>query len=171
MIAGLEGFGLLIGHLVGDYVFQDDWQAANKANPHPGPEPCPHEVWVTSSMPPAPEDQQWRDSEDERDRRLARQRVWWHENDDYRIGHLACLLHCVLYTFAIWLGAFWWIGWRGLLVVFIMHFIQDRWSWARTLMRWTRHEAFATGKLAPWSVVVFDGALHLVVLYLVALCH
>lgn len=26
----MEGLGLLIGHLLGDYVFQNDWQAQNK---------------------------------------------------------------------------------------------------------------------------------------------
>jgi hypothetical protein len=29
----VNGFGLLIGHLVGDYIFQNDWMAANKVNP------------------------------------------------------------------------------------------------------------------------------------------
>ena len=33
-------------------------------------------------------------------------------------------------------------------------------------MRWTRHEAFATGPLAPWSVIITDNTLHLLQLWL-----
>jgi hypothetical protein len=28
----MDAFGLLVGHLCGDYLFQDDWQAANKTS-------------------------------------------------------------------------------------------------------------------------------------------
>ncbi len=30
----MTGFGLLLGHLVGDYILQNDWQAANKTQRH-----------------------------------------------------------------------------------------------------------------------------------------
>jgi hypothetical protein len=35
----MEGFGLLIGHLLGDFIFQNDWLATNKSNKHPGEKP------------------------------------------------------------------------------------------------------------------------------------
>ena len=28
----MDGFGLLVGHLIGDYILQNDWMASNKSN-------------------------------------------------------------------------------------------------------------------------------------------
>jgi hypothetical protein len=112
----MEGLGLLLGHLIGDYILQDDWQAANKTSPAP-------------------------------------------------IGHVACTLHCTLYTLAVWLCSFWWMPWWGLAICWLAHFPVDRWRLARVLMRWTNHEAFATGPLSPWSIILTDNIVHLAVLF------
>lgn len=29
----MDGFGLLVGHAIGDFIFQNDWMAKNKTNP------------------------------------------------------------------------------------------------------------------------------------------
>lgn len=65
----MEGFGLLIGHLIGDYIIQNDYLALNKTK-----------------------------------------------------NSLICLLHCLLYTLAVWLCACWWMPWWGLVVCFATHF-------------------------------------------------
>lgn len=113
----MNGFGLLVGHLLGDYVFQNDWQAANKTK---------------SSM--------------------------------------ACAVHCFLYTLAVWLCACWWLPWWGVATCWLAHFPVDRFGLAR---RWMIHvsgqEKFATGALAPWSVIVVDNTFHLSVLFVIGL--
>jgi hypothetical protein len=114
------GFGLLIGHLAGDYILQNDWQAANKIKPG------------------------WR-------------------------GLLACVVHCLLYGFAIWVFAHHWLPWYGAAAVAILHFPVDRFRLARHWMQLVGQAQFATGPLAPWSVVVVDNVIHLLVLYTAAL--
>ncbi len=105
--------GLLCGHLVGDYIFQDDWQAANKTK-----------------------------------------------------NSLTCLVHCYLYTLAI-LAFCWSLPWWFYLSVGVIHFPIDRFRLARKLMSY-RHEAFASGAFAPWSIIVVDNTLHLVTLFWLA---
>lgn len=75
----------ILGHFVGDYLFQNQWMAINKS---------------TSG---------WR-------------------------GHLACTVHVLLYTLAI--GLF--TGWHPLFlaIVAIPHWIIDRWSLAKYLLKW-----------------------------------
>lgn len=41
----MESLGLIVGHMVGDYIVQNDWMAANKGNPWPG------SVWWASDDP------------------------------------------------------------------------------------------------------------------------
>lgn len=112
----MTGFFLLLGHLIGDYVVQNDWMAANK---------------TTRTLP--------------------------------------CLVHCLLYTLAVWACSFWWMPWWGLAVCFALHFPVDRW---RLAVWWMKNvsgqKAFATGPLAPWSFIVVDNVGHLIVLGLIA---
>jgi hypothetical protein len=195
----MSWFALLLGHLVGDYLWQNDWMARNKTNPHPGPEPCPGRVRSSSGLTTQPRDYPglWTVNADpanregfalamaERNRRVddwdrqerervaaalvpAEQRAWWAAEKAYRLGHLACLVHCVLYTLAVWLFSFWWLPWWGLLTVFALHYPVDRWRLARVWMeRLSGQREFANGPFAPWSVVVVDNVFHLLVLWLV----
>jgi len=39
----MEGFHLLLGHLVGDYILQNDWMAQRKAGQYRGDEETPEE--------------------------------------------------------------------------------------------------------------------------------
>lgn len=100
----MEGFALLIGHLAGDYLFQDDWQAGNKTNPHPGPAPV--ETPMTGSV--AIDTGNMFADIKAHDEWCARWNTW-------QVGNIACAVHCSLYTFAVWLCSCWWMPWWGLL--------------------------------------------------------
>jgi hypothetical protein len=109
----MESLALLVGHLVGDYVFQNDWMASKK---------------TTNS--------------------------------------LACASHCAAYTLAVLFCGFWFLSPLAIVAVGVLHFPVDRWRLARRFMTLNGQEAFATGPLSPWSVVVVDNTIHLVVLLL-----
>lgn len=148
----MESLALLVSHLVGDFLLQGDWQAANKSNPHPGPKP----PWPAVGSVPA-----------EVEATLAVQQALWQEaRQHWHKGHLACALHCTLYTLAVWSFTVLWMPWWGVVSIWASHFVIDRWRLARVLMRW-KHEKFATGPLSPWSIVAVDQTLHLLVLYVV----
>ena len=138
MTAGMESLGLVIGHLLGDYVLQNDWMATNKTNPM--------RLGVLGELPTPKE-------------MSAGNR-----------GDLACTVHCVLYTLAVWACNFWWMPWWGLAACFACHWPLDRF---RLAGRWMRNvsgqAAFASGILSPWSVVVVDNTAHLLTLFVIGL--
>lgn len=141
----MEGFALLLGHLVGDYIVQNDWMAKNKSNPRPS------DLW----MCPLEADRQ----------------TWMKGQIDYKIGHCACLVHCFCYTLAVWAFSFWWMPWWGLLACFAIHFPIDRWRLAAMWMRKvSMQKAFADGPLSPWSIIVVDNTFHLLTLFGIAVC-
>lgn len=116
----MEGFAILVGHLVGDYILQNDWMASNKTNPHT------------------------------------------------ILGHLACTVHVSCYTAAIAFTSFWWMPWWGYIACFAIHWVIDRYRLARKWMSVIGQEAFATGPLSPWSIIVVDNVWHLVTLLIIA---
>lgn len=150
----MEGFAMLLGHLVGDYILQEDWQARNKGNPWPGREPYPQRVWLTAGDTTAePEG-------------LSEQRAWWKARDQWRVGHLACTVHCTLYALSCWLFCHAWMPWWAALLVGVAHWPIDRFRLPRLAMeRVTNQRAFATGPCAPWSFVLVDQIWHLLTLY------
>jgi len=83
----------ILGHFVGDYLFQNQWMAIGKSQPG-------------------------------------------------RLGHVACTVHVLLYTFAVALLT----GWHPLflLVVAVPHWIIDRWSLA-TYILWLKNG------YSPWT--------------------
>lgn len=101
----------LVGHLVGDFLLQNDYQALNK-----------------------------------------KQRTW------------PCLVHCLLWTLSV--AAFSWF-WHPvwLLGLFLSHFVQDRTDIIRCWMMFNGQKEFATGKLAPWSIIVVDQVWHIVTIF------
>lgn len=152
------GLALLCGHMVGDYIVQNDWMASNKTNPKPkGVRPCT--VWDDGvggggMTPGTPEDRAEWD---------ATYRKWV-------VGELACLTHCLCYTLAVWAFSFWWMPLWGLVAVFALHYPIDRW---RLAGRWMRNvsgqKAFASGPMAPWSIIIVDNTMHLIVLVVIGL--
>jgi len=111
----MDGFGLLVGHLFGDFLLQTDWMAKSKTS-------------------------------------------------DSRV----CVAHCASYTLGVCLFALWLPIW-AMAVIFATHFAIDRWRLARVFMKWTDHEEFATGGLSPWSIIVTDQVLHLIILYVIGI--
>lgn len=115
----MDGIGLLIGHLAGDYLLQNDWQAQNKTR-------C----------------------------------------------SVACTVHCLLYTLAVWACSFWWMPAWGLLVCFAAHWPLDRWRLAGRWMRSVSGQSqFASGPLSPWSVIIVDNTFHLLTLFAIGVVH
>jgi hypothetical protein len=137
----MESFGLLLGHLLGDYGVQNDWMSKNKSNPYPGAEPC--DCYVANND-------------------------WYPKYKLWCTGHWACTVHCLCYTLAVWACSFWWMPLWGLLVVFAAHWPIDRFRLAKIWMhRVSGQQAFATGPLAPWSIVIVDNIAHLCVLFVI----
>lgn len=162
---GFEGFGLIVAHMCGDYLAQNDWMARNKTNPHPGPRPrwsegapdpmnreAYHEFLLVRSK--AAHDEDWGGWDDRRAK--------------WRTGHLACTVHCLLYTLSVWAFSFWWMPWWGLAVCFLTHWPIDRFRLAGWWMRNVSGQAaFASGPLSPWSIIVVDQVFHLLTLFLI----
>ncbi len=135
---------LLLGHLVGDYILQNDYLAANKVLPtsksqYPnGPLECGVDAWEDAKA-------------------VERKGDW------------ACTVHCLLYTLAVWGTTFWWMPWWGLVVCFLAHWPIDRFRLARLWMtRVSGQAAFATGSLSPWSIIIVDNVGHLLTLAAIA---
>lgn len=156
---GLSGLALLVGHLLGDYVLQNDWLYVNKTNPWPGKEP-----WSASGVIPG-DGRQGLDRLREigsayiawRLRRLA----WWR-------GHLACTLHCLVYTGCIFL-ALWPIAvlpWWFYLAVGVIHWPIDRFQLAKYWVRGPDGPEAILSKLRrPLIQKTVDQAFHLITLY------
>ena len=104
----------MIGHLVADYILQNDWQARKKKN---------------KTFP--------------------------------------CLVHVFLYTLSIWVFTSWPLW--AISAVAITHFVQDRTDIIRKYMLAIGQKEFASGVMAPWSIVVVDNVFHLVTLFFISL--
>lgn len=103
---------VLLGHLVGDYLFQTNWMAKEKSK-----------NWA------------------------------------------ALLLHCTIYTFSVWLLAFWGgfiLGPVALSILFISHVVLDRRTfnlwWNRTVMK---------NPDQHWLHIVTDQIFHILVLAII----
>ena len=146
----MESLGFLIGHLVGDYILQNDWMAKNKSNPIATP--FAQDIFSTLKYSPIELEQRSKGKADE-----------------YR-GHVACTIHCLLYTLAIFLFSYISLHWTAYLIIFLTHWFIDRFRLAKILMvNLLGQKEFATGLLSPWSIIVVDNTLHLMVLYSVGL--
>ena len=76
-----------------------------------------------------------------------------------------CMVHALTYTIPfVFCGFLWW----QLLLVVLQHFFQDRSGFVVWFMEVKGSGSFATGPLAPWSVIVTDNILHLLWVVLVA---
>lgn len=153
------GFALLLAHLVGDYLTQNDWMALNKANKWPGRRP--RTAFLTDGSPVKDEDGS-----------LATKLLLWEQaNAAWHRGHLTCTVHCLAYALATFLVLLplvvfpWWFY----LATFAVHWPIDRFGLARRSMDWTGQKKFAAGICSPWSVIVVDNTYHLLTFYVLAL--
>ncbi len=132
----MDGFFLLCGHMLGDFMLQNDWQATNKVVPYPrGPQPLEGPEALKYDMEHAAGD----------------------------IGTIACLTHCSLYTISIVIFSWWWMPLWGIATTFLTHYIIDRNRLARTYMKYCGQEKFATGVFSPWSILAVDFTMHMLV--------
>ena len=146
----MTGFYLLCAHLVGDYLFQNDWQAKWKAADGTTTEDEERALLSLHG--------DLRLHESLRLNAWAAYRPW-----------VACGLHCLLYTLAIALFTFWWMPLWGYVACYAIHFVIDRFKLARLWMiHVSGQEYFATGPLAPWSIIVVDNTFHLLTLAAIA---
>lgn len=144
----MTGLELILAHLVGDYVLQNDWQANNKTAAKPTGQPP---IYPGTGSPV------W--SQDEIDR-------WEKAWASYYIAPFACTVHCLLYTFAVFAFTWYWMPWWGLLLCFLIHWPVDRFRLARKWMEnVSGQHAFANGVFAPWSIILVDNIFHLLTLY------
>lgn len=150
-------FYMICGHLVGDYIFQNDWMAKNKATHGPSA-PRPGELVIYSSGYGG----------HQQPGTLEEAEEW--DNQYYKgiEGFLACFTHCLLYTLAIYLFCFTWISPLGLGICFITHFLFDRYSLASKWMHLVGQASFAKN-LAPWSTIMVDNTFHLLTLAAISL--
>lgn len=135
----METFGLILGHLVGDYILQNDFLAKNKR------------LWGTP----------WPTG-------IINTREAATARSETRRGHLACTVHCLLYTLAVWAFSFTWMPWWGLLLCFGLHWPIDRFGFAAWWMKNVSGQAFFASKdhpMFPWSIVMVDNIFHLLTLY------
>ncbi len=160
----MSGFSLLLGHLVGDYIVQNDWMAANKVNPNPGraPDDVARSSFCDGSVVGT--------EEGCRPEGIARLVQWEARSVAWELGHVACTVHCLLYTLSVWAFSFWWMPWWGLLACFVIHWPVDRFRLAKWWMvNISGQSAFATGPLSPWSFILVDNIFHLLTLFVIAL--
>lgn len=156
----MNGFFLILAHLLGDYVLQNDWMAKFKITKHPGKRPGT--AYNKDGAPIF-------DVED-----LAT-KLWDYDRDlhDWRLGHFACTVHCLLYTLATAACAFWWMPWWGYVIVFGVHWPIDRFGLAGRWMRnVSRQRAFASNFSSPnlpWGVIIIDQCFHLLTFGVVAM--
>ena len=152
----MESLGLLVGHLVGDYILQNDWMASNKTNKHPGKKPDGVIYRIDDGIDFAGPDA------------ALLYRSWLDKRDSWWRGHIACTVHCLLYTFSVWLFTCWWMPWWGLVVCFVAHWPVDRFRLAGWWMRnVSGQRSFADGPMSPWSIIIVDNVYHILTLFVI----
>lgn len=91
-----------------------------------------------------------------------------------KTSSLICLLHCVMWSGAVLMFGFalpradnppMWVPW----LLLVTHYIQDRGTLVSRWMGFNRQQLFRDGLCAPWSTIVVDNVLHILVLYFIAL--
>ena len=88
---------------------------------------------------------------------------WMAENK--KTQTIPCLIHSAIWSACVVLFAGW--GWIPFLVLFVIHYIQDRTYMVRGWMHIVGQDHFATGPYAPWSMVIIDNTFHLLQIWLV----
>jgi len=143
----IDAMGLLVGHLVGDYILQNDWMVSWKNK---------------KSGTMTEEEQDAYDSANDATARAALRR-WPLIRPD-----VACILHCVIYTLSIYFLTFMTLPLGALLLIGAAHYPFDRWRLAYKSMQHMGQIEFSKPPLAPWSVISVDNTWHVLILYLIA---
>jgi hypothetical protein len=143
--------GVLAGHLIGDWIVQTDWQAANKVRPEPIPkgDPVPvsalnREMQIAMHRAGIGGEKLWRES--------------WRANQAHMLGYHTALVVCCWRMPPRRLA-------RLLVVSWVTHsFIDRRWP-VKWLMEHTGSAPFSE---TSWGPMCVDQALHLSILALLS---
>jgi Protein of unknown function (DUF3307) len=128
----------IIGHLVGDYLLQNDWMALKKKSPSFFYKP----YWGNRS---------WQ----------------FRLTTCFRWVSIPCLVHCALWTGAVCAFAGWKSP-VLIAILFAAHYIQDRTHIIKFWMTRINHQPkFVEPPMAPWSLIVVDNVWHIVTIWLV----
>lgn len=78
------------------------------------------------------------------------------------LGLLTCTIHCILYSLPFFI-----IGnWLQVSIIFITHFLIDRWYFVKWYMNTVGQKEFAKPPCAPWSIFFVDNTFHLICNYM-----
>ena len=87
---------------------------------------------------------------------------WIAENK--KKSHLVCIFHCLVWTLCVCsMGHIW--NATAISVLFITHFIQDRWQLIPWYMKVIGQNNFTKPPLAPWSLIVVDNVWHILTIW------
>lgn len=89
------------------------------------------------------------------------QNDWMAQNKKLRSW--PCFVHVAIYSATMW-AMTQWPPW-AMLVVFATHFVQDRTGFVKWYMLLIGQSKFVEPPMAPWSIIVVDNVMHIVVLY------
>jgi hypothetical protein len=79
---------------------------------------------------------------------------------------LICALHCLIWASCVCLlGDIWNVTIFS--VLFITHYIQDRWQLIPCYMKTIGQNNFAKPPLAPWSLIVVDNVWHIFTIWII----
>ena len=78
-------------------------------------------------------------------------------------GHLTCTVHCLLYSLPFFLIT----SPLQVTLIFVTHFLIDRWYFIKWYMNLVGQKKFAQPPTAPWSIFFVDNTFHLVCNYLI----
>lgn len=143
--------------MVGDYLLQNDWMSKHKVVPFPDEVKGRCEigdsgkVFIPDNVKDCGE--------------------WDKQFYAWMLGHLACTVHCTLYTLAVFLlcaPLMIFPDWFYL-ACFVTHWPVDRFRLAKLWMNNISGQKVFADKMAPWSVIVVDNTYHLLTLYVLAL--
>lgn len=157
----MNGFFLLLAHMLGDFVLQSDWMAKHKINKHPGKRPG---VAIAKDGSPI------LDTNDDLAARLYAYESdlhdWWWR------GNVACTVHCLLYTLATAICSWWWMPWWGYAIVFGVHWPIDRFGlagrWMRNVSGQNEFASNFSKPNLPYGVIIVDNTFHLLTFGIVA---
>lgn len=96
------------------------------------------------------------------------QTAWNNAATAWHVGHVACTIHCILYTLGVWIACREWFPLWGYAAVFLTHWPIDRWKLAAWWMKNVSGQAFFASKdhrMFPWSIVAVDNIFHLLTLW------
>lgn len=89
---------------------------------------------------------------------------WIAENK--KKNSLICAIHCFIWS--IWvcfMGNVW--SFAAFNILFITHFIQDRWQIIPWYMKTIGQKNFTKPPLAPWSLIVVDNVWHIFTIWII----